>query len=146
MLEVKFKKLKDRAVIPSYANIGDAGIDLTAVSKTVDYLGENLYRITYGTGLALAIPNDYVGLLFPRSSVIKFGMSLANSIGMIDSGYRGEVKAVFYKYGELDNAVYSINDRVAQLIILPYQKIQLSRVDELDETDRGDGGFGSSGQ
>lgn len=90
-MEVKIKKLCENAVIPSYAKPGDAGMDMTATSKMFDKYG----NVEYGTGLAMEIPEGYVGLLFPRSSICKKDLSLANSTGVIDSGYRGEIKFKF---------------------------------------------------
>ena len=90
-MEVKIKKLCDSAVIPSYAKPGDAGMDLVATSRIFDKYG----NVEYGTGLAMEIPEGYVGLLFPRSSISKHDLSLANAVGVIDSGYRGEIKFKF---------------------------------------------------
>ena len=86
-LKVKIKRLSDNAVIPTYAHATDAGMDLVATSKTIDEYG----NVVYGTGIALEIPNGYVGLVFPRSSNSKKHLLLTNSVGVIDSGYRGEV-------------------------------------------------------
>lgn len=148
-MEVNIKKLSENAVVPSYANRRDAGVDLTATSKSFKKspsTGEIMY-VEYGTGLALEIPTGYVGLLFPRSSVSKTSLSLANSVGVVDSGYRGEVKLRFKvkdsRFSELPT--YNEGDRVGQLIIMPYPSITFNEVEELDETDRGTGGFGSSG-
>jgi dUTP pyrophosphatase len=158
MLEVKVKKLHPESVIPSYAKQGDAGLDLTAVSKSVDEFGNTVYD----TGLAFEVPEGYVGLLFPRSSNAKTDLRLTNSVGVLDSGYRG---SVLFKYRN-DNYVnvkgedvqlfsegvlgfggdYDIGDRVGQLIIMPYPKVNLIEVDELNTTERGEGGYGSSGK
>jgi dUTP pyrophosphatase len=139
---VKISKLVPEAVIPSKANPTDAGLDLTAVSKMVTDLGKTGF-IEYGTGLAIAIPDGYVGLLYPRSSISKTGLILANSVGVIDSGYRGEIKLRF-KWIK-DTTDYNVGDKVAQLVIMPYPKIQLTEVSELPYGDRGEKGFGSSG-
>ena len=90
-MEVKIKKLCDSAVIPSYAKPGDAGMDLVATSRIFDKYG----NVEYGTGLAMEIPEGYVGLIFARSSIFKQDLSLANAVGVIDSGYRGEIKFKF---------------------------------------------------
>lgn len=145
-MKVSVKKISDDAVIPSYAKPGDAGLDLTATEVSMDING----NLVYSTGLAFGIPEGYVGLLFPRSSVCKKKLSLANSVGVIDSGYRGEVKVVFRtgvsEYGILQpDTVYKAGERVAQLIILPLPYITLVEEKELPETERGMGGFGSSG-
>lgn len=104
-MEVKIKKLCDNAVIPSYAKPGDAGMDMVATSRVFDKYG----NVEYGTGLAMEIPEGYVGLLFPRSSISKQDLSLANAVGVIDSGYRGEIKFKFkptlsyMEFGVADN-------------------------------------------
>ena len=138
-MKVKIKKLHPSAVIPEYARQGDAGMDLTAIDVVAD--GSTL---TYKTGLAIEIPFWHVGLLFPRSSVYKTGQTLTNCVGVIDSGYRGEImlKYTLSPYAK----EYNIGDRVGQLIIMPYPKIDFHEVDELIPSDRGDGGYGSSGR
>lgn len=142
-MEVKIKKLSQDAVVPTYAKHGDAGMDLTATSKTYDDNG----NVVYGTSLAFEIPHGYVGLLFPRSSNTKKDLILGNSVGVIDSGYRGEVvfkfKAALKEPGRMKN-LYNIGDRIGQIIIMPYPKVTFIEVDELGESERGDGGFGSS--
>ena len=128
-------------MIPKYQKDGDAGLDLVATSKS-----ENALYIEYGTSLAFQIPEDHIGLLYPRSSISNYHLVLANSVGCVDSNYRGEVKLRFKK--TLDNVyenTYNIGDRVAQLIIMPYPKVELVEVEELSDTARGDKGFGSSG-
>ena len=136
-MKIKIKKLKDSAVIPCYAKEGDAGMDLTAnsIKSEGDY-------ISYGTGLAVEIPSGYVGLLFPRSSIWKTGMMLSNCVGVIDSGYRGEIMAKFYAP---KGPLYAQGDRFAQLIIMPYPQIEFELVTELAESERGEGGYGSTG-
>lgn len=138
-MRVKIKKLRPDAIIPSYAKSGDAGMDLTAV----DFDANDLH-VTYKTGLAVAIPAGFVGLLFPRSSVYKTGQYLTNAVGVIDSGYRGELMLKFNQSNSLN--MYKIGDRVGQLIIMPRPYVEFEEVDELSETDRGAGGFGSTGQ
>lgn len=150
-MKVKVKKLNENAVIPSYAKNGDAGLDLTATSKFLDYHG----NICYGIGLAFEIPQGYVGLVFPRSSVSKKQLNLANAVAVIDSGYRGEVVMKFKPSLALDRrqcvtdrltyGTYNVGERVAQMIIMPYPYIEFEESDELSETDRGDGGYGSTG-
>lgn len=142
-MKVKIKKLHKDAIIPSYAKNGDAGMDLTAVSKKWDKLHEVW---VYGSGLSFEIPEGFVGLLFPRSSVFKTELSLTNSVGVLDSGYRGEVLFKFREHVELNNtADYNIGDRIGQIIIMPYPQIEFEEVEELSETERGVGGYGSSG-
>ena len=137
-MKIKVKKLHDDAVIPKYAKSGDAGMDLTAVDVVADE-----GTITYKTGIAVEIPRWHVGLLFPRSSVYKTGQTLTNCVGVIDSGYRGEImlKYTLSPY----QRDYDIGDRVGQLIIIPYPRIDFVEVEELTETDRGSGGYGSTG-
>ena len=142
-MEIKVKKLHKKAVIPTYAMYGDAGLDLTATTKELDDDG----NVVYGTGLSFEIPDGYVGLLFPRSSNSKTSLLLSNSVGVLDSGYRGEVK---FKYKILRNSnfpkYYDIGDRIGQLIVIPYPKVRLMEVDKLSESERGDGGYGSTGK
>lgn len=171
-LKVNIKKLHKNAVIPSYAHSTDCGLDLTAVSKTFDEHG----NVVYGFGLAFEIPEGYAGFIFPRSSNYKSGLLLTNSVGVIDAGFRGEVTAKFaprsvsaipqriwhrlkfFFTGKTegydmtiwchfsDNNNYNIGDRVAQMVILPYPKVEFNEVDELSETERGNGGYGSTGK
>lgn len=147
-MEVKIKRLVEDAVIPSYANNSDAGLDLTAISY--DYK-ENIDCHVYGTGLAVEIPEGYVGLLFLRSSNRKTDAYMCNHVGVIDSGYRGEIMISFKNRDYDKEAIpqlfkpYEIGQRVAQLIIIPYPKINFIEVDELSDSDRGENGHGSTG-
>lgn len=160
-MKVKIKKTHPDAVIPKYAKAGDAGLDLTATSISYDEYG----NICYGTGLAFEIPEGYVGLIFPRSSICKEQLLLSNSVGVIDSGYRGEVSFKFKPSMALDknqcvktdkdrlwsvairqNNIYGVGDRIGQMIIMPYPHIEFEEVEELSETERGEGGYGSSGK
>ena len=139
---IKIKKLHKDAVIPSRANKGDAGIDLVAISlkKTEDYW-------EYGTGIAMEIPFHMVGLLFPRSSISKTDHYLRNSVGVIDSGYRGEIKVrMSVPFCESEMKSYKIGDRIGQLIVMECPLLKIIECDDLDLSDRGQGGFGSSGQ
>ena len=137
-MKVKIKRLRPDAVIPKYAKSGDAGMDLTAVWQKQEF-----DLITYGTGLCVEIPKGHLGLLFPRSSVYKAKMFLTNCVGVIDSGYRGEI---MMKFEMMDSdTMYKTGDRVGQLIILPYPQIEFEEADQLDMSDRGQGGFGSTG-
>lgn len=149
-MEVKIKKLSPEAIIPSYAKPGDAGMDLTAVDYTYD---EELKCHVYGTGIAFEIPEGYVGLIFPRSSNRKTDCYLTNSVGVIDSGYRGEVMFSFKDRDVIsDDTIpymvkpYEVGDRLGQIIIIPYPKIKFIEVNELSKSERGDGGHGSSGR
>lgn len=165
-MKVKFKKLHRNAVIPKYAKPGDAGMDLTAVSREMVTNKDHADYIEYNTGLSIEIPDGYVGLLFPRSSISKKDLTLCNSIGVIDSKYRGEIKLRFkvdisydsleqlkgdlayvwdnHREEEVIQYIYDINDRVGQLIILSYPQIEFEEVEELSDTVRGEGGFGST--
>lgn len=138
-IKVKFKKVSDRAEIPFYAKKGDAGMDLVATTlmRTGKYF-------EYGTDLAMEIPQGYVGLLFPRSSISKTDHSLRNSVGVIDSGYRGEIK-LRMSIPNLGEREYNIGDKVGQLIIIKLPWVEIEEVEELSDTDRGEGGFGSTG-
>lgn len=139
-MKIKFKKLNDRAKIPFYANEGDAGMDLLA---TTVKRSSNFYE--YGTGLAMEIPKGYVGLLFPRSSISNTDHYLRNSVGVIDSGYRGEIK-VRMSVPDLGKREYNIGDKIAQLIIIKLPWVDIEEVKNLNDSDRGEGGFGSSGK
>lgn len=139
-MKVKIKKLYPDAIIPSYARNGDAGMDLVAIS--VSNPGSPL---TYGTGLSVEIPEGFVGLIFPRSSIYKTGFILPNSIGVIDSGYRGEIMIKFYDQFK-STTKYNLGDKIAQLIIIPYPQIEFEEVQELETSERGVGGFGSTGK
>lgn len=140
-MKVKIKKLVENAIVPRYAKSDDAGLDLTATS--VEQKGE---KVIYHCGLAFEIPQGYFGLVVPRSSNAKKDLLLTNSCGIIDSGYRGEVTAVFHKTRLLYTDLYNIGERFAQMLILPYPQIEFEEVDELSETERGTGGYGSSGK
>ena len=139
-MQVKVKKLDPKAVIPKYAKVGDAGLDLTATSY--DYSNG---RHVYGTGLAIEIPKGYVGLLFPRSSICKMDLRLTNCVGVIDSGYRGQISLFFENDGMEDPLIYKVGDRIGQLLILAYRQIEMQEVGELSDTVRGESGFGSTG-
>ena len=143
-MKVKIKKVNPSAQIPSYAKTGDAGMDLIATS----IISESDTQITYGLGISLEIPEGFVGLVFPRSSIRKTRLQLSNSVGVIDSGYRGELQATFNKIN--NNSVsendYKVGDRVCQIMIIPHPDIQFEETDKLSETERGEGGFGSTGK
>ena len=169
MINVNIKKLVPEAVIPTYAHPGDAGMDVTAVSMNVT----DKY-IEYGTGLSFELPEGYVMLIFPRSSVSKYDLSLANAVGVLDSGYRGELKLRFKRNYRIENVPsedsdfkatttsivnlgyaneyqlnacnwYNVGDKIGQIMILPYPTINFTQVDDLSDTERGSGGFGSTG-
>ena len=137
-MKIKINKLVPEAKVPAYAKPGDAGMDVYAVSKT-----ETDKFVEYGTGLAFEIPSDHVLLVFPRSSVSNTHLQMANSVGVLDSGYRGELKLRYRKHGPED---YNIGDRVGQIIVMPFPLVEFEETDQLTESERGKGGFGSSGR
>jgi dUTP pyrophosphatase len=139
---VKVKKLVPEAVVPSYSKVGDAGMDLT-ITREIE---NTTFSVSYGFGIAMEIPKGYVGLVFPRSSVRNTDLILSNCVGVIDSGYRGEIMATFKKTSGLDSIKYKVGERGAQIIILPYPTIYMTEVPELSDTERGTGGFGSTGK
>ena len=139
---VKVKKLDANAVIPSYSKVGDAGMDLT-ITKEIE---NTSFSVSYGFGIAMEIPKGYVGLVFPRSSVRNQELILSNCVGVIDSGYRGELQATFKKTQGLDSIKYKVGERGAQIVILPYPTIYMTEVPELSNTERSTGGFGSTGK
>ena len=141
MLEIKFKKLVETAKCPIKAHPTDAGADLTAVSREWN---KEYGCWVYGTGIATEIPEGYVGLLFPRSSIRKYTLTQCNAVGVIDSSYRGEIM-VSYKLTNNEEKIYEIGDKIAQLIVLPYPEVYYTEVENLSETDRGENGHGSSG-
>ena len=149
VLKVRFKKLVEDAVIPTYKTVGAAGMDITAIrTEAIDY-GNQLKAYT---GIAVEIPKGYVGLLFPRSSVVTTNNRLGNCVGVIDSDYRGEITFVFDNVdvnGDLISDYdynYQAKDRVGQLVILPFPKVELEEVEELSDSERGTGGYGHTGR
>lgn len=140
-MSVNVKKLHQNAIIPAYSKPDDAGLDLTITTIIED----SSDKITYGFGIALEIPRGFVGLIFPRSSVRNYQLLLSNSVGVIDSGYRGEIQATFIKTNGLDSIKYGVGDRAAQIMILAYPQIEFLESDTLNKTHRGEGGFGSTG-
>lgn len=166
-MKVKVKKVRESAFLPTKAHATDAGYDLYADSVGYDEDGNTVY----GTGIAMEIPKGYVGLVFPRSSNAKKDLLLSNSVGVIDSGYRGEIMAKFkptiqvphplqyfwqryikgrdsldVKIDVVHNEEYLLGERIAQLIIIPYPEVEFEWANELSDSDRGVGGYGSSGK
>jgi dUTP pyrophosphatase len=139
---VKVKKLDPNAVVPSYSKVGDAGMDLT-ITREIE---NTSFSVSYGFGIAMEIPKGFVGLVFPRSSVRNQELVLSNCVGVIDSGYRGELQATFKKTNGLDSLKYKVGERGAQIIILPYPQVFMTEVPELSDSERGEGGFGSTGK
>jgi dUTP pyrophosphatase len=141
-MKVNIQKLTPEAVIPTYSKDGDAGMDLT-ITREIE---NTSFQVTYGFGIAMEIPKGYVGLVFPRSSIRNFDLLLTNSVGVIDSGYRGEIQATFKKTNGLDSIKYKVGERGAQIVILPYPQIEFNETNKLSSTERGEGGFGSTGK
>ena len=142
-MKVKFKKVHENAVTPEYSTDGAAAVDLVATTERVD-IHDNY--LEYGTGLALEIPKGFVGKIYPRSSNCKKGILLSNSVGIIDSDYRGELLVRFKNLGTAGVKKYNIGDRIAQLIVEPIEKINFAEAEELSDTERAEGGFGSTGE
>ncbi len=140
-MKVRFKKLNKAAKVPTYSKNGDGCMDLSAVS-----IKHGNKWTEYGTGLSFEIPVGYVGLVFPRSSISNTDMTLANSVGVIDAGYRGEVTARFKHKPEFRSDIYEVGDRICQIMIIPRPHIELIESSELSDTERGEGGYGSSGK
>lgn len=138
---VKVKKLVPEAVVPKKAHYDDAGYDLVAVSAAFK---EGCW--VCGTGLAFEIPEGYVGLVFPRSSIVRKDMSMANAVGVIDSGFRGEVTCRFRMAGCLEFPKYGIGERVAQIVFVKLPDVLVVESEELGESERGEGGYGSTGR
>ena len=142
-MKVLFKKLVPEAQKPKFGKPGDAGADLVATS--VDFSRKN--QVVYGAGLAVEIPEGMVGLVFPRSSIRNYDLSLSNSVGVIDSGYRGEIMVTFNILNPYTvETSYQVGDRIAQLVIIPVPLVKYTEVDELSETQRGTDGHGSTGK
>ena len=140
-MKIQFKKLVPEAQKPKFGKPGDAGADLVAISAEIR---DN--QVIYGTGIAVEIPEGMVGLVFPRSSIRNYDLVLSNSVGVIDSGYRGEIMATFnLKNPWSDDDVYHIGDRIAQLVIIPVPLVKYTEVNELSETERNTSGHGSTG-
>lgn len=147
-MKIRFKKLDECARVPYRATSTDAGYDLYATSVSYE---KETGNTVYGTGLAVEIPEGYMGLVFPRSSIAKKQVFLRNAVGVIDPGYRGEItakfgKTAFAQYVDSDSRQYSLGDRVAQMVIVPFVEVEWEEVDSLGQTERGKGGYGSSGR
>lgn len=141
MIQLKIKKLTTTAILPTRAHDTDAGIDLYA-----DSINWTTQYVEYGTGIAIEIPTGYFGLITPRSSITKYDMMLKNSVGIIDSDYRGEIKFRFHDLIPYSTNHYGISEKIGQLLILPVPSVEMIVVDELSDTIRGTGGFGSTGK
>jgi len=142
VIELPIRRLRDDAIVPARAYDGDAGLDLAACERVVLEPGE---RATVGTGLAIAIPHGYAGFVQPRSGLAaKNGITIVNTPGLVDSGYRGELKVILLNTDERDAFVVEAGMRIAQLVVMPVPLVDPVEVDELPESERGVRGFGSS--
>lgn len=144
-MEIKFKKLHEKAVAPAKQHVSDAGFDLTcvAVSTVRNECGQVL--LVYHTGLAIEIPKGYVGMIFPRSSIYKKSLIQSNCVGILDENYRGEVMVIMRNTTDVIPAIYKEGDRFAQLVIVKLPTVDgFVEAEELSETERGIDGFGST--
>ncbi|HIR90968.1 MAG TPA: dUTP diphosphatase [Candidatus Limicola stercorigallinarum] len=142
-ITVPIKRLDPTVELPRYAYPGDAGLDIRA-NETVDI--PPLARVLISTGLAVAIPDGFAGFMQPRSGMaLKKGLSIANTPGLIDAQYRGELKVIAVNLDTHETIHIEKGERIAQLVIQEVPVVELVEVDELDDTERGSGGFGSSG-
>ena len=143
MIELPIRRLRPEAVLPERAYAGDAGLDLAACDRHELGPGE---RAVVGTGLAVAIPDGYAGFVQPRSGLAaRDGISVLNSPGLVDAGYRGEVRVVLQNTDAARAFVVEPGMRIAQLVVLPVPEVDVVEVDELPATERGVRGYGSSG-
>lgn len=143
-MELRVARLKDEAVLPSRAHEGDAGLDLYACEPAHLGPGE---RWGVGTGIAVEVPEGHAGLVLPRSGLAReHGIALVNSPGLIDAGYRGEVRVLLLNTDPAETFRVEPGDRIAQLVIAPVALAEPVEAEDLSESARGDGGFGSSGR
>lgn len=145
-MELKFKKMHESAVMPAYAHDTDAGIDLTTIGFSQEFDKSGKMILVYHTGLAVEIPEGHVGLLFMRSSVAERSLVLTNAVGVIDAGYRGELIGKFKITTDALPTVYKEGERILQLIVLPYPKMEITMVEELSKSERGENGYGSTNE
>jgi dUTP pyrophosphatase len=142
-VKLKIKILDKTIPVPKFAHIGDAGIDLYS---SIDYVLKPFERKLVPTGIKVEIPEGYAGFVQPRSGLaINHGISLVNTPGLIDSGYRGEIKAILINFDPVENFEIKKGDKICQLVIMKIENAEIVFKDDLDESDRGEGGFGSTG-
>jgi len=142
-MRIAVKRLDPDVPLPRYARASDAGLDLHAVARVVIEPGA---RALVGTGLALAIPPGYAGLVLPRSGLaLRRGVTVLNAPGLIDAGYRGEVQVLLINHDPTETVMLERGERIAQLVIAAVESVDLVEVDYLSSTERGPGGFGSTG-
>ena len=144
-IPMKIKKLHPNAILPAYASVAAAGADLHALCNEGSVTVEAGKTVLVHTGVAMAIPEGYVGLVYARSGMAsKRGLAPANKVGVIDSDFRGEIMFALHNHGDAPQTIES-GDRIAQLVIAPVVTAAFEETDDLDDTDRGAGGFGSTG-
>jgi len=143
MVKIKIKLLDKSLPLPEYAKEGDAGLDLFSA---IDCIIKPYERKLVPTGIKVAIPKGYAGFVQPRSGLaIKHGISVVNSPGLIDSGYRGEISAILINFDRSNDFRIKKGDKICQLVIKKVEEVNLIEVNRLDESERGEGGFGSTG-
>lgn len=143
-MELRFRRLRDGARLPSRAHDGDAGLDLHAVEPARIGPGE---RATVGTGLAVEIPPGHAGLVLPRSGLAaRHGIALVNAPGLIDAGYRGEIRILLLNTDRTEPFEVAPGDRIAQLLLTPFAEAEPAEADELAAATRAEAGFGSTGR
>ena len=143
--KMNVKKLNENAIIPTYGSAAAAGADLYACADA-DIVIESGATVLVHTGVAMAIPDGYVGLIFARSGLAtKRGLAPANKVGVVDSDYRGEIMVALHNHSSEAQTI-SHGERIAQMVVMPYAAADFDLVDELDSTERGAGGFGSTGK
>jgi dUTP pyrophosphatase len=144
VIELQITRLREDAVLPARAYVGDAGLDLAACDRHELGPGE---RALIGTGLAVAIPEGHAGLVAPRSGLaVEHGITIVNAPGIVDSGYRGELRVILHNTDRRETFVVEAGMRIAQLLVVPVPAMSLRETEELSASERGEGGFGSSGK
>ncbi len=142
-MRMAIKRLDAELPLPQYAHAGDAGLDLFSADEVTIAPGQ---RMLVSTGIAVAIPEGFAGFVQPRSGLaVRQGLGIVNTPGLIDSHYRGEIKVIAINLDPASDISVSRGDKIAQLVIQPVARVELTEVSELDETVRGEGGFGSTG-
>lgn len=143
-MQVQIKKLNGNAVLPTRGSMAAAGYDLYACTSEAVSIPPHT-NVKIGTGIAMAIPDGYFGAVYARSGLsAKQGLRPANCVGVIDSDYRGEVMVALHNDTDTERKIDK-NERIAQIVVMPYLSVEFSETDMLDETERGTGGFGSTG-
>ncbi len=144
-MKVNVKKLDENAILPTYGSQCAAGADLYALCNGTLEIEAGATVLVH-TGIAMQIPDGYVGLIYARSGLAtKRGLAPANKVGVIDSDYRGEIMVALHNHSHATQSVEN-GERIAQMVIAPYLTAEFTQADSLDETERGEGGFGSTGK